>query len=266
MMKKKKLTSEEITAAIERIRSLYNDYIIRYSKPFSVKTGFEDRYRDALRSRIDLDGFLYAEFSVIRQLIQREEDRASAASEPVPRGEDVTQKVSFADRILEENRRRIEHYPELSLSADASPEIKKFFGALAEFDKRYWGTVSELLRRPAFSVLYETRNHLETEAEELCVPRRDPYPPVLSTYCRYLERFPRDWDALEREGQRCILRGSFFLHRIAVFLRDATEKEFLEEEEKKRVETIYDSVHSIISDFRLHDLKPRFMEEREHGI
>ena len=266
MMKKKKLTPEETAAAIERIRSLYNDYIIRYSKPFSVKNGFEERYRDALKSRIDLDGFLFAEFSVIRQLLQREEDRAAASAEPPPPRDDVTRKVGFADRIMEENRKRIEHYPELSLGSDASSDVEKLFGALAEFDKRYWGTVSELLRRPAFSVLYETRNHLEAEAEELCVPRRDPYPPVLSTYCRYLERFPRDWDALEREGQRCILRGSFFLHRIALFLKDVANKEFIEEEEKKRVETIYDSVHSIISDFRLHDLKPRFMEEREHGI
>ena len=265
-MKKKKLSPEETAAAVERIRSLYNDYIIRYSKPFSVKNGFEERYRDALRSRIDLDGFLFAEFSVIRQLIQREEDRAAANADPPPQREDVTKKVSFADRIMEENRKRIEHYPELPLGHDASPEIKKLFGALAEFDKRYWGAVSELLRRPAFSVLYETRNHLEAEAEELCVPRRDPFPPVLSTYCRYLERFPRDWDALEREGQRCILRASFFLHRIAGFLRNAANKEFLEKEEKKRVETIFDSVHSIISDFRLHDLKPRYMEEREHGI
>jgi len=124
---------------VEKIRKRYDEYISRYFKPKSLREAFESRYIRALRGGIDVSSFLLAEISAIEELIGREEQRVMAGpARPAPARE-----PSFADKVLEENRKRITKYPEVPFHADAGEEVRRLVGAL--------GTILEEAALPLLS-------------------------------------------------------------------------------------------------------------------
>jgi hypothetical protein len=70
--KNKKLTDSEIDLATQKVRRLYNDYIIRYEKPPSVREDFEFRLGQMKRIEGNITVFLHAEISALTELISRE--------------------------------------------------------------------------------------------------------------------------------------------------------------------------------------------------
>ena len=264
MAKKGKLSPEEIEQAVRAIRDRYNDYIIRYTKPPSVKKGFEDRYFQARKMNIDLTNFLYAEMSVIRELAEREErkkETAQVRSDIKEKQEKKKKEKDFADKIIEEHRKRIEKYPELELPLAASFEIKKLFGMFRQFDREHWPYLSALFRNAHNTVSYETRDLLENSETELALVRGDGLPPVLHRYRLLLTARPKDWSQLEVEEKNLVLGAAFFLHRVDMVASKVLKQEEVAEEKREGVEKSLDFLHSVVADFRLSDLKPQGLEE-----
>ncbi len=132
MGKKKKLSTDEIGRAVQKVRAQYNDYIIRYTKPPSIKDDFEFRYAQAKRIHADIPSFLHAEISVLNELVQREEQkkRQKPAKTEKKKGPD------FADRIMEQHRQQIEKYPDLDCAFYRTLRVtSRFAGTLQEYGK-----------------------------------------------------------------------------------------------------------------------------------
>jgi hypothetical protein len=246
---------------VRKVRDRYNDYIIRYMKPPSVKEDFEFRYAQVRRINADISSFLHAEISALKELIQREEQRLLQKTAPrkKEKGPD------FADRIMEQHRKQIEKYPDLELPANASFEIRKLFGMLKAFDAEYWTDVLKLMREIKAVVGYGARTRLEALEADLCVPLRNTVPAALHRYCLLVDSPDPDWYAVEKEQKNCILAAAFFLHRAVNICEAGLKMGELEEEMQKRVENVLIFLHSVLTDFRLRDLKPADLEEFYNG-
>ena len=246
-MLSRKLTPGEITNVIEKIRRRYDDYINKFFKAKILRDAFETRYKKALENRVDISSFLLAEISAIDELIHREEDRI--ASEPPPKAEP---RQDTADRVLEENRKRILKYPEIDLHGDANPEIRRLLGALNALAGEHWHRLSDSLRATAYSMTSTEMLGLDSRLRALGSVERDGVPPLLVRYVAQLRKFPRTFALIDREEKEYILECAFFLHDLLAVL--------------DRVKALYGDlgleettayVLGIIADFRLKDFKRR---------
>jgi len=254
-VKARPLSEEEVEQAIRKIRSLYDDYIITFTKPFRLKNEFEDRYFEARKSRIDLTRFVLAELEVIRQLKKQEEEKILVAEEKrFKKRSKPKPTVSLADRVLEQQRQQIEKYPDLPMDDRASYEIKKLFGALDAFEKEYWPPFETLLRHIYPSYYANPRIELEPRIYALC-PGAGNSPPIISRYEALLIRIPRSINDVEWEEKRLVLEAAFLLHAL-VGVIDKLPMDDRTDEERTIVEKTREYVHILITDFRLKDLKP----------
>ncbi len=263
MGKKSRLTNEEISRALEKIRKRYNDYIINYMKSPLVREDFESRYLQALRDRMEMSLFLHTEFTVVEELLRREEKkRLQNLEAPANKSkQEKNRKLDFADKIIEQHRKQIEKYPEIELPGPETYEIRKLFGMLKEFDRDYWPVVTSALRDFPHLFSYGLRSRLENEENELALVRGDGVPPILHRYTILCSMSPKDWKAIELEHNKCVLAAALFLHKGKRVCEKMLETGNVEEEKKKGVEKILDFLHSVIKDFRLKDLKPQGLEE-----
>jgi hypothetical protein len=255
----KKLTPGEIKNIVEKIRKKYDEYIYKYFKPKTLKDAFEDRYIKALRSSVDVSAFFLAEISAIEELIAREEERVRA--EPV-KNRDV-QEPDFADRVLEENRKKIEKYPDALLHKDAGVEVKKLLGALKAVESEYWLELSVALRGTAYSMNSMEMLTLDSRLRFLCSAEKDGVPSFLVRYVAQLKKFPRNYALIEREEKEYILESAFFLNDLIVLLERVKRVYMdLNEEESQILERTIRYVWDIISDFRLKEFRKKKEWER----
>ena len=254
-MKTRPLSDEEIEQAIRKIRQLYDDYIITFTKPFRLKNQFEDRYFEARKSRIDLTRFVLAELEVIRKLKRAEEEKLIAREEKrFKKRTKGGSAAGLADRVLEQQRKQIEKYPDLPMDPRASHEITKLFGTLDLFERQYWPGLETVLRRVYPSTYANPRADLEPRMYALC-PGAGKSPPIISRYEALLLRIPRGRNDVEWEEKRLLVEAAFLLHHLSRVIADLPTEDF-SEETKETVEKVQEFVHILLADFRLKDLKP----------
>lgn len=257
MSKKKKLDSGDIEKIVSKIRGLYNDFIIRFTKPLTLKEKFEFRYHEALAASMDMETFLQAEAEAILTLFAREEEKIRQEEEGPPRVAPPRTMSQIADDILLENRRKIAKYPDLPIHAEASYEVKKMFGALKLLDEFHWPNLDNVLRVHSREFPARTRPVMQAKITDLCTIRLGGVPLVLGRYQHLLRDYEHNIREIEQEEQRLLLEASFLLHNLADVHRTALGIEHLSEEFKERVETGLDYVDNVIKDFRLNQLKPK---------
>ncbi len=246
----RKLTPGEITATVEKIRRRYDEYISRYYKPQSLRRAFEERYLHALRASVDISSFLLAEIAAIEELVKREEDRAAAAQKRRP------PEQSIAERVTEENRRRMARYPSADLHPDSSEEIQRLLGALRVLADEHWPVLSTALRETASNMNSLEMLALDSQLRYLSTPDRDGVPPWLSGYMGQLHRFPRNYGLVDREEKEYILQAAFFLNDLfSILERVRRLYRDLAAPARESLDAAMAYVWGIIGDFRLKDLK-----------
>ncbi len=258
--KRKKLNPVEIEAAVNGIRKKYNDYMVEFMKPPAARNLFEDRYIEALKARIDLDRFIFDEILLVQKLIDDEKERVRAKVEEEElkrrkKNARTKEHQSVVDRIFEENRSRIRKYISYGLEDDDVYDVDKLFGAVNEFEKKYWGGIEKILRKLYTSRYTGPRRELEERLFELTLEGPGGYPPAMVKLKTILERSPREYTALQREAQRCMMTISFFLHSALEELEKILKDETLEKDDIKTIEFSIDFLHNVIDDFRLTDIK-----------
>ena len=247
-----KLTPTEISGVVEKIRNKYDEYIGKYYKPKLLKLAFEERYIRALRSGHDISSFLLAEISAIEELIKRAEERANAAP-----SQESSQKTSgFADKVIEENRRRIEKYPDIPFHPDAGEEVRRLLGALDALGKEYWPELNMLLRDTAYYMTSPEMLKLDSQLRYLASRDRGEVPQFLIRLATQLNKFPRNYVVIEREEKDYILETAFFLNDVFSLL-DRVKRDYqdLSAEVKDGLNGILLYIWQLISDFRLKDFK-----------
>ena len=258
-MTSRKLTPGEISASVEKIRRKYDEYISKYFRPRSLREAFENRYIKALRAKTDVSSFLIAEISAIEELIAREEQRVMAG----PVRPDV-EKESFADRVLEENRKRIVKYPDIRFDADAGEEVRRLVGALTGLERERWHDLGAALQDTMYAPSSSEMLGLDSQLRYLSSSVRDEIPPSLSRLVVHLRKFPRNYPAIEREEKDYILEAAFFLNDLYMVLQRITRVYTeMPTEAKTAIAETMTFVWGVISDFRLKDFKRRRRGERE---
>jgi hypothetical protein len=249
----KKLTPTEIKETVEKIRKKYDEYSYKYFKASRHKANFEQRYLEALKSGVDISTFLLAEISAIEELVKREEAKIMEK----PPAKPAVPGKAFVDQILEENRRRIEKYPDVAFHPDAREEVRRLFGALHKLEQEYWPVLYSLLRNTSYSLNTKSMIGLETQLHTLGGDGRGGVPARLERYLINLGRFPRDYALLEKEEKDYILESAFFLHELDEILLSARKKHepALKDDERKQLNEIIAYITCVIADFRLKDLK-----------
>jgi hypothetical protein len=181
--------------------------------------------------------------------------RASAEKEP-----------SFADKILEENRKRIEKYPDVPFHNDAGEEVRRLVGALSGLEKDHWPDLTTALRDTMYAMSSAEMLSLDSQLRFLASTNREEIPQFLTRLVSQLGKFPRNYAAIDREEKEYILEAGFFLNDLITVLErvqrvytemGAQEKRILDE--KKAI------IWEIINDFRLKDFKRRRRWDREES-
>ena len=148
----KKITSEEIERAAEKIRKKYNDLIVSYMLNPRIKDGFEERYSEIKKYNVDPTRFFTDEIISLKEIEQKEKEKINIAAKSIIISPDKspnkeTDKKDFADKILEEMNKKIEKYPGFFIHQNANKEIEKLFGALIDFDKNRWKTYEDIAKK-----------------------------------------------------------------------------------------------------------------------
>lgn len=250
----RKLTPAEIKSTVQKIRMKYDEYHYKYFKSTKFKQQFEERYINALKTGVDISAFLLAEIEAIEELLKREEEKVLAKDPPTVK--ELPQK-SFADKIIEENRQKILKYPEINFHPDASEEIRRLYGALNKLQQEYWPSLYNVLRNTVYSLNTRIMMNMETQLNTLGGTGKDGVSARLDRYIARLNRFPRDYKAIDKEEKDYLLEVAFFLHSLVETLTEAQVKYHasLGEEEKIRLAEVINYVTDLLVDFRLKDLK-----------
>lgn len=274
-MKRKKLTSSEIDQALEKIRKLYDDYMVRFIKSRKTRKAFEERYLEALRARIDLDRFLSMEVAIIKQMLAQAEEetqketarleRIGKIGDPWERrgdagggdtgGQGKGKKKDFADRVIEKMKEKAAKYPTVGLDNSELWEVDHLIGGLQKLEREVWPAIDRLYRQLYPNRFDGPRIMLENRLLELAESRMGGIPQVLHPLQLLLGRFPRDYRKIEWEVKQAILRASFFLHTLKGELEKLLNDSYLAESDRKIVEAGLAYVNEMIEDFRLKDLK-----------
>lgn len=263
-----KKEKNKIDILLKEIRADYEKLTVLYSRPQSLGKQFELRYHDAVEYRINLLSFLDAEKEAVLSLLSQAENMKEAekirietvppkvsgkpASATVDKSEE---RISFADRLIQEFADRIQKYPEIIIHPDAAFEMKKLFGAFSCFEKDYWGDVDRIVRNMAGSKRFRDTIDLEPEINRMCNVGPEGLPSALSNYHRLLERLPRDYHEVEREEKRCLVNAASLLKRLQMELIKAIDSgTHLREDEIEQLTNAKVYIDSMIDDFRLKDL------------
>jgi hypothetical protein len=254
------LTPGEITSTVEKIRKKYDEYIAKFFKPRALRDAFESRYVKALRAKVDVSSFLLAEISAIEELISREEQRILAG----PIRPSAEKEPSFADKVLEENLKKIVKYPELAVPSDAGEEVRRLAGVLTEISTTRWQDLGMALQDTMYAMTSSEMLALDSQLHDLTPTGRDELPDALSRLITELKRFPRNYPAIDREEKDFILQSAFFLNDLHLVL-ERVKRVYTDmpPESKKIIEDSLTHVWNVISDFRLKDLKRKRRWERE---
>jgi hypothetical protein len=230
--------------------------MVQFMKGREALIAFEDRYIEAMRARLDLALFLHAEMTAVEELIKKEQDRINAEQQKALRAKKrKEQSKSLADRVLEENRRRIEKYPPMHIHPEASDEIERLFGCLSTLERQFWPDMQKSMRSAYSSSMLSPRMRLEEKIIALCRSAAGGLPPRLSRYRALFDYSPRDFLEIEKEGKKCLLEAAFFLHDMNDVLVEMKKTGNLQNIELVNMEKFIGYVHNLLDDFRLKDFK-----------
>lgn len=241
-------------------RYIVDDLIFRYEKliaEYSLNSQFLDafkkRYSDAETRIRNIEGFLEDERKEFDRL-----ERYFRAKREARNGEKNLKKSKndvgdFADRVLEEQRKRISHYPSLEIHPNADPEVEKLYGALSHFDHLYWPHVESYLRRAFPQAGQLDRMSIEQRFWRFVTSISNRVPAELERYQSILAEKKNLGTDRHREVREAIKSASFLLHELLEVCNRGDKK--VPHDEKLSAAMSY--VEGIIADFRLKSLKRR---------
>lgn len=251
--KKDSLSRKEIDVALEKIRERYDFYITNFFKDISLKSSFEDRYTSALVSGMDLTWFIRDEMAEVEKHIRNEKKEAEeiihykdGIRPPDP------EEIGFADRVIDDLKKRISIYPKLDIHIHASDEVARIYGAMDIFYERHWSGFLSFFEKNFPAKRKSTIPHLENELYSLTSSGKKRLPKKLEKYYSLITSADSyHHDEAAKEVQVCIKHCAFFLHRIDDEIKDAIKEGY----QSETLLEVQHYVKQVLADFRLHDIK-----------
>lgn len=243
--KSKSSKSVDVDAVVQKLKRLYSQFAEKYgSKLFNLKA-FEDRYRDALLKRLNLNAFLHAEITAFEELKKRVEKKNKKPAS--------TTYSEIADKIIQKNLERVRKYRSIDYHPEAEEETKYLLGAVTDFYYDVWDKASSLLKSLGYT---DILNKLENDFSYYVVPIRSQYSRAVDDYLLVLSRKnPKD---NEKAAVNFIKYGAILLNNCLKVINDSLNL-------PEKLNDIPDGMKSlmqyksillgIIDDFRLTDIR-----------
>ncbi len=208
--KSKPSKKSNLDLAISKLKTLYRKYADTYGEKIFNVHGFEKRYHSALLRKVNLPVFLNAEISVFEELRQRVEEG--------DRSHERHTYSDVADRIIEENLRKVTGYRKIDFHPDAEEEARYLLGAVTDFYYGGWSKVHRILKDLGVKAVSDVLFSLENDFSYFVVPVRGLYSRAVDDYVRVLARkMPRD---SERASYNFIKCGGILLNNCMRAIND----------------------------------------------
>jgi hypothetical protein len=254
--RKQKLKKSEIDAAISKIRSEYDKYIVTFHKPAILKQEFEWRYKNAQIESMDMERFLREEIAAVQSIFIHQKKKDKEKSAEVERERIRTLKKGqpdFADKVLEKLKNKIIAYPSLNFHKDASYEIIHLYGAIREFENQHWPPLDNFISENKSWALRGEKKDFNNEIWRFIPSGENGIPVVLERYFLMLNSTDTTLKDISREAQECMKRAAFLLNDILWSCNHIIKKGI----DSTNIEKNLNFVQNIIDDFRIKDLKNR---------
>jgi hypothetical protein len=238
----------DVDAVVHKLKSLYKKYAQEYSPKVFNLQAFEQRYRDALINKININNFCHAEITVFEELkkrvLQQDKPHSTATYSDV------------ADKIIEENLQKVRKYHPIDFHPDAEEETKYLLGVATDFYYESWGSIRRLLTPLGVSSMRDFMGKIENDFSYFVVPMRSLYSRAVDDYLLILSRKNAKDD--EKASYNFMKYGAILLNNCLKLMGDGlnfmrTQKEYrgsVEELTKLR-----ENLLCIIDDFRLSEIK-----------
>jgi hypothetical protein len=247
--KSKENRNLDVDRVVKKLKDLYRRYSEQYDPKLFNLRGFEERYRKALRNKLNLNAFLHAEITVFEELKKKVEVKLSPQQKKPTYSE-------IADKIIEKNLEKIKKYRQIDFYPDAEEETKYLLGCVTDFYNKFWGNIHKLLKITRLKRITDFLNKLENDFSYYVVPMRGLYSRAVDDYTLILSRKnPRD---SEKASVNFIKYGGILLNNCLKVINDGLN--FLAgapEYKGKSIELqrYREILIRIIDDFRLSDIR-----------
>ncbi len=259
------LKKDEVNELINKLRERYKDSAVKISPKWFDLNAFDARLSAALKSRMNMEGFILAEISEFEKLKKRYETKKKLKENSFSRE---------VDRIIEENLARIKKYPRIQFHQRCGIEISHLYGALSYLSMELFPILRVVI---SDSRLKNSVNTMEDRLLFLAEQRGNLHPRRIADHVLLLNRSGVKDLEIEKDSNDYLKESGFFLHDLVDFCegiidsgRDewnypvTFQKLFVEEERKKRIVDIFqdktgygavliirDYAVEVIEDFRL---------------
>ena len=237
------LSRDEVNELVKKLRERYKEYSEKHNPKWFDLGAFDERLSSALKSRMNLEGFILAEISNFEKLKERYENKKKMKENSFSKE---------VDKILEENIARIKKYPQIFFHPKCGIEISHLYGALSFLSTDLFPILRVVITD---SRLKNSVNALEDRLLFLAEPRGNLHARRIADHVLLLNRAGVKDIEIEKDNNDYLKESAFFLHDIADFCdgivdsgRDewnypvTFQKLFIEDERKKR---IVDNFHDL---------------------
>jgi len=233
----------------------YEHLIFDHALNPELLKAFNERVRHAESTGRNPERFLDEEIKSYRGLKRKtvEKNRVESIIDEIRRRRLAGE--TFADKVLNEYRKRIEHYPSVYIHQHADPEISKLYGAMHLLDKRHWNFLTSYLKRVYPRAGQLDRINIEQRFWRLVSTREGRIPEELETYRRVLAAPTASQKDRIREGREAIKMVAFYLHDLLEIYEKATTFVIPHSEVRNAIDFVYE----VINDFRIGDLKKGYL-------
>jgi len=256
------LNRDEVNELIKKLRERYKEYSLKHSPKWFDLNAFDERLSAAIKSRMNMEGFILAEISNFEKLKERYETKKKMKENT------FTKEV---DKILEENISRIKKYPQILFHSRCGIEISHLYGALSFLSTDLFPILRVVI---SDSRLKNSVNSLEDRLLFLAEPRGGLHARRIADHVLLLNRSGIRDIEIEKDSNDYLKESAFLLHDIIDFCdgiidsgRDewnypvTFQKLFIEEERKKRVVDMFQDLTGYGAVFKIKEYASEIIED-----
>ena len=255
----KRINSDEIERAAEKIRTKYTDLIVSYMLNPRIKNGFEERYSEIKKYGFDPVRFLTDEIKALKEIEQIEKEKINKAAKSInielEKKENIEEvKKDFADKIIEQLNKKIEKYPAFFIHQNANKEIEKLFGALIDFDMNMWKTYEEIAKKYRINKYDLAYTRLEKMLNNFTRIYSEEVTVRLLQYKNMLNSPFSKTSNIDKEEKLCLLECAVLIKMLIETINGLIAYPDILQIEKEKLQNLIDYLDTMAEDFRLKDL------------
>lgn len=260
------LNRDEVNELVKKLRERYKEFSDKHSSKWFDLDAFDERLSAAIKSRMNLEGFILAEISTFEKLKDRYEKKKKIKENSFSKE---------VDKILEQNIARIKKYPQILFHSKCGMEISYLYGALSFLSLELFPILRVVVTD---SRLKNSVNSLEDRLLFLAEPRGNLHPKRISDHILLLNRTGIRDIEIEKDSNDYLKESAFLLHDIIDFCdgiidsgRDewnypvVFQKLFIDEERKKRMINAFKDLTGYGAVFKIKEYASEVIEDFRLG-